>query len=210
MTKKSDPPVPWVEVPKGLTDDGWAAMRVGSLPWDVFVKLTYVDGAPQITSLCLEPRGTKPWTAKDGTQMSTMPPQDAVVTVERLRKLPLRLMAQLAAEVFGGDASDESLQAVFDAHRVEWPQGRQRPPEHYEAVARVYEASLNAGRPPVKAVAEHWVVGRAMASRYVKEARVRGLLGYPARPGVAGTGQQKSPIQAKKATKVTAKKERKG
>ena len=160
MTTKSDPPVRWAEVPLEPVD-GWAAMHIDALPWDIFVRLTEVDGAPQITSLLLEPRSTRPWKAKDGTEMTTIPPEGATVTTERLRKLPLRLMTRLAAEVFAGDASEKSLEGVFHSAGVQWPQGRQRPPEHYEAVARVYEAALSAGKPPVKAVAEEWRVGRA-------------------------------------------------
>lgn len=192
-----EPQVRWVEMPPYLTEDGFAAMHIDSLPWDIFVKLSTVDGVPQITSLLLEPCTTKPWTAKDGTKMTTVPPETAVVTVERLRKLPLRLAARLAAEVFVGEATEESLQEVFDANRVKWPQGRQRPDSHYEEVAAVYTNALRNGRSPTKAVGERFGVERAMASRYVAEARKRGLLGYPARQGVAGTSSDISPHQTK-------------
>lgn len=183
------------EVPLHLSDDGWVEpIRVDALLWDISVKVSEVDGVPQITGLKLEPRATMPWTAPDGTKMTTVLPESAVVTSERLRHLPLRFLARTAAEVSGGAATQESLQAIFDAERPEKrQQGRERPDAHYEEVATVYTNALRAGRPPTKAVGERWGVERAMASRYVAEARKRGLLGYPTRQGVAGTTSDTSP-----------------
>jgi hypothetical protein len=178
-----------VSVKKKKAKKGWATMAFETLPWDISVKLTEVDGIPQITSLRLEPR----------TLDVNIPAADAVVTSDRVRRLPLQQLGRLGAEVLRGKASAESLDAIFTAESVQRPQIREHPPEHYEEVARVYLAALEAKVRPTGAVAERWGVGRSMASRYVATARERGLLDDPPGPGVAGVSQKVIPIQKEKA-----------
>jgi len=187
--------------------DGWVSLALHGFPWDIAVKVTEVDGIPELTALRLEPRTAHfGYPDADGTRVpiGAVDATDAVVTSERLRSLPLRLIANVAAAVLAG-GEPEKIAAVFESERVNWPQGRPRPDEHYKEVANVYRAALAWRQPPVKAIEERWVVGRAMASRYVAEARKRGYLDYPSRPGVAGTGSAESPVKKKTAPKKARK-----
>jgi len=179
--------------------DGWVHMR--AFPWDISVKVTDVDGIPEITSLRLEP-APPAWALGLGGPgiRDRVDAADAVVSSDRLRRLPLRLIANIAAQaqMATQDTVDEvaaEVMAVLEADRVDWPQGRRRPDEHYQEVADAYRSALAKRQPPVKTIQDRWVVGRAMASRYVAEARKRGYLDYPSRAGVAGTGSAESPVK---------------
>jgi hypothetical protein len=193
MRKSPNPRTPNFSVKKAKK--GWATIAFETLPWDISVKLTEVDGIPQITSLRLEPR----------TLDGNIPAAEAVVTSDRVRRLPLQQLGRLGAEILRDKAPAESFDAIITAENVQRSQIREHPPEHYEEVARVYLAALEAKVPPTGAVAERWGVGRSMASRYVATARERSLLGDPPRPGVAGVSRKVIPIQK---TKAPTKKER--
>jgi hypothetical protein len=158
--------------------DGWSRVLLPDNPWwAIAVRVTEVDGVPQLTSLRIEP--------------ANVDRAVAVISHERLRRLPLGVLATAAAGFKDGDV--EQLGAAFEAQHLEWPQGRRRPDSHYRDVAEVYLAALKKRQPPVKAVQDRWLVGRAMASRYVARARELGYLGAaPTRPGVAGVQNVKT------------------
>lgn len=60
---------------------------------------------------------------------------------------------------------------------------RGHPPEHYQQVAEVYDEAIDEGDPPTQAVAEAFDVPYTTAARWVRRARVLGLL-PPAQPGL--------------------------
>jgi hypothetical protein len=159
-----------------ICSGGWVSVTRPELPWRVQMKVASVDGRPQITGLRLEPRPDRP-------------EADAVITSERLRSLPLRQLreAALAALRFDLRALARQLRRV---ERV----GRRWPEEHYRLVADLYRAAIDSGQPPLPVIMKHWSVSRPAASKYVREARRRGFLGYPDRPGVAGAENPESPI----------------
>ena len=165
------------------------------------MRVTEVDGVPELTSLRIELGKELRFQDESGHLVhvaAVEPSADTIITTDRLRRLPLALLARQAAAIAAGD-EDEAVRG-HDATRDSWPQGRRRPDSHYEEVAEVYRRALRAKLPPTKAVQDRWKVGRAMASKYVKEARERGLLGDPSRPGVAGDKPPASKKRSKKGT----------
>jgi hypothetical protein len=58
-------------------------------------------------------------------------------------------------------------------------------PDHYAAVAGVYQRAYQRHEPPTLAVAEEWVVSKSTAAKWVASARRLGLLG-PTQRGKAG------------------------
>ena len=145
--------------------------------WRVAVKLDEIAGIPQITALKIEPLEA------DLPLRRAATPEEAVVTHDRLRRLPLRRIAELAAT--GGDWAKFS-EFVYRQINA-WPQrGRRRPDDHYAEVAEVYRAALRRREPPRQAVAERWGVKEAMASRYIAKARELKLLGPAPKVGVGG------------------------
>ena len=77
--------------------------------------------------------------------------------------------------------------------------GNRLPPQHFEEVAQVYRRALELGKSPLRAVEQAFHVSRPGASKYVRQARERGLLGYPSGPGVAGANPPASPIRKRRA-----------
>ena len=61
-------------------------------------------------------------------------------------------------------------------------------PQFLTTVAAVYRSALADGTPPAKAVAEHFLVNRATASRWVRQARKAHILG-PSMGTVAGEAE---------------------
>ena len=112
----------------------------------------------------------------------------AVITAERLRSLPIaELRAAVAARMAGDDA--------FGAYaKVARERGKAWPDEHYRQVAEVYKSAVEHRKPPLKAIQEHWHVTRPAAAKYVKGARERSFLGWPARAGIAGYHAPESPF----------------
>lgn len=184
-----------------LSPDGWAnaALRVpGSREpafWGVSVRVETVDGRPEITGLRIEQ-------ASDRV---------AVVTADRLRRLPLRMLREVASVISEGARSTDgraSADAVSDAYlgtRIERAPGEPWPRAHYEFIAQAYRHAVQRGLPPLLEIQRMWGVSRAMASKYVAKARELGLLGYPARPGVAGADATTSPIAGQTQTPVRKK-----
>ncbi len=162
----------------------WVGVAFDGLPWGMTVQLGAVGGVPAIvglkitaTNMVIDESEESPRLAWDGTGL------DPTITSDLLRQLPLRQLREMAV---GKTATPFLLE---------------RPPggwgeDHYRAVAEVYRSAPQA---PLKVIRERWGVSRAAASKWVREARERGLLGYPARRGVAGASEPTSPVKAKKA-----------
>jgi hypothetical protein len=163
-----------------ITADGWQRdIRLPGVPWVISAQVMLVDGRPQLLGLHLDPLENDEYTASDW-----------VLRAERLRRLPLsRILAAAWAQRrldFGAALREQVLTR---------PVGQPWPEAHYVHVARVYVNAVAAGEPPLKAITELWVTSRANASKWLAEARRRGLLGYPDRPGVAGSGSKVSPVR---------------
>ena len=62
-----------------------------------------------------------------------------------------------------------------------------------ELVARIYVEALKAGLPPTKTIQEWAGTSRPTASRWVKQARERGLIGQPSKHGLPGNNPRKGP-----------------
>ncbi|MDQ6617395.1 MAG: hypothetical protein M3083_22270 [Actinomycetota bacterium] len=172
------------EAHERMGPEGWWTVWLDDQPWRIDVCVERVDGVPQLTGLRLarepEPGG------------GIAEPADAVITAERLRKLPLRALRADALAYLDGqtDRVGQELFKRFD----ERPPGGAWPDDHYREVAAEYLRAVQRGLAPLVAIGERWHVGRAMASKYVKRARELKYLGYPARRGVAGTSEPISPV----------------
>ena len=150
--------------------EGYVLGQVKGFPWWIRARVELVDGVNRITSLHLQ-RG-----AEDV--------HHAVITADVLRRLPLRTITAGAAgptQNWRADADDadwvssrETAEKVAAARRRD---SRARLTDaHYQAVATIYAEEMARSGKGRLAVAEHFGVGLAMASKYVKEARRRELL----------------------------------
>lgn len=182
--------------------DGWFAFALPGIGW-VWVALARVEGLQEIVGLRIDvdpmfagesdphvldlPAPERRQWAIDNAPPGAAPM--AVVTAERLRRIPLaELRAAAAARLAGGDA--------FEAFRkVSRQQGKALPDKHYQQVADVYKAAVDRRQPPLRAVEDQWRISRAGAAKYVKRARELGFLGWPERRGVAGYESAHSPIK---------------
>lgn len=169
----------------GLRGDGWIEISVPELPWRVEVLVESVDGVAQILGLRLEPD-----VDEGGLLRSHWIVRDVVITSARLRSLPLRRLRQASSAI-----KRMSLVEAFGALRPPPRKPGQRLMNgHYEAVADLYRAAIESGDAPLPAIGRRWQVSRPTASRWVRGARELGVLGWPSRPGVAGTDGRNSPV----------------
>jgi hypothetical protein len=182
--------------------DGWVHFQIPTVGW-VSVALAHVDGLPQIVELKIgitsphqdpiQDQKMRQWVVdqlrKKGTKTTSNAP---VITAELLRGLPLAEMRAAAAAHQAGDHWFDEFKTVARQR------GKALPDEHYQQVAQVYRDAVARRQPPLKAVEERFSVTRAGASRAVKRSRELGFLGYPARPGVAGAEETRSPFKPKK------------
>jgi hypothetical protein len=190
-------------------ENGWFAFPLPGIGW-VWVALAKVEGLMEIVGLHMDidpmwvteaDKHILGWPAPERRQwaIDNAPLGEAamaVITADRLRRIPFaELRAAAAAQLAGDDP--------FDAFRkVSRQQGKALPDEHYQQVAEVYKAAVDRRQAPLKAVEDHWNVSRAGAAKYVKRARELGFLGWPERRGVPGYASTRSPI--KKDTSATA------
>ncbi len=79
----------------------------------------------------------------------------------------------------------KDLRAALESGR----RGRDLGEDHYREVAAVYAAALREGRPPTKAVQEHYTVEKSTAAKKVARARERGFLPKTTR-GRAGSATE--------------------
>jgi len=183
------------------TGDGWFGFLLRGIGW-VEVAMAKVDGLPEIVGLRMDVRPMfvgeseryvldlpakqqRQWAIDNAPRGAA---SGAVITAERLRSLPLaELRAAVAARMAGEDAF-----AAFG--KVARERGKAWPDDHYRQVAEVYKSAVEHGKPPLKAIQEHWHVTRPAAAKYVKGARERNFLGWPERAGIAGYDATESPF----------------
>ena len=182
--------------------DGWFAFALPGIG-SVWVAMARVEGLQEIVGLRIDVDPM--WVTESDRHILDLPAPErrqwaidnappgaapmAVITAERLRRIPLaELRAAAAAQLAGDDP--------FDAFRkVSRQQGKALPDEHYQQVADVYRAAVDRRQPPLRAVEERWQVSRAAAAKYVKRARELGFLGWPERRGIPGYESADSPIK---------------
>lgn len=169
---KGQPKWQSVELPD---EHGYVTLR-DSLPgWESFtisVRADLVNGEPRVTGLRVEPR--------DGAKK-----RDVVLTLARLRTLPLARLAPVAyhlrtlrpsglpelVEHMG--AVSEHVRREAQAQAAKAGRAKATP----EAVAKIYRHARESGeRPPRAAICEDLHVSPRTADRYIGEARQRGLL----------------------------------
>lgn len=156
----------------GISGEGaeqWISASVPGQPWDFYVQMAWIDSRPQIVSLRIEARG-------DDAKANR-----ATITTEKLRRLPLRQIRQMAHAGLHLDLG--ALQRVVGAKRRP---GQPYEPGHHEEVAETYRKALAAGQAPRAAIERKWDVSRATASKWIRTAREERLLGWPEGVGVAG------------------------
>jgi len=174
-------------------EGGWIGLILPDVGW-VEVALATVQGQPEIVGLRIDARNLfvreedkyvldlpqeqqRQW-AIDNAHQEDAP--RAVITAERLRRLPLAEMRAAAAAHLAGDDAFAAFEKVSRQRGKAWSD------DHYRQVAEVYKAAVDRRQSPLKAIESHWNVSRAGASKYVKRARELGFLGWPERRGVPG------------------------
>ena len=146
--------------------DGWISVQLDDFPWEISVQTGEIGGLPAIVGLRL--------------QMPDQPsgkPERYRLTAAKLRQIPLRLLntAAFAAPRF-------DLKTLADTRQFPRAGRNALPEEHYEFVAEVYRHAQATAKYPTKAVQEKFAVSRPAASKYVREARRRGILEPPSKP----------------------------
>lgn len=189
--------------PVTVLDDGWLGFDLSDFG-SVEVALADIDGAPEIVGLRLDidPR----FYAVEDRQVADLPASERRRwALDRraaqgqstrglnnavLRRLPMEALRRAAAAYVAGQSPWDEL-----GREVANPRGKRLPEQHFEQVAQVYRRALALGKPPLRAVEQAFHVSRPGASKYVRQARERGLLGYPTRRGVPGADAATSPIR---------------
>lgn len=187
-------------------------------PLVITAEVREVQGVPQVVAVEVRSTGwrylqdaTWPdhWTEDEKAEMDRLRAERAaqddyslVITSDLLRSLPLRELKRAVLAVRRGEHA--SAYAELDGVRRVGMERKGQ--EHYEKVARVYEDAVANGIPTLPAIAQEFGVGTDAAKKYIRIARQRGLLGYPARPGVPGATEASSPIKHAKPKKSATKK----
>ena len=109
-------------------------------------------------------------------------PAALIIDHQRLADLPLEELRAAAAEWLSG-TPDEWVAAFVQGQRQ---QGKALPDERFAEVAAVYDRAFRARQAPVDAVARHWFLSRAGASKYIAKARKLKYLTAAPGPGKAG------------------------
>jgi hypothetical protein len=161
---------------------------IGKTALNVTVTVREVRGAPEIVALTIEPLDDRcPVMQMLGLDVDP----DPIITSEFLRRLPLRQLKEMCL------ASRRPQADTFAAFKGRRPTGRAPlSMELLERVAATYVQAQAGGKPPLKQVQITEIVERATASKYIRRAREAGLLGWPSRPGIAGTSESVSPFAA--------------
>ena len=172
------------------SESGWVVVPIGELPHEVQAFVADVDGVPQLIGLRIEPHAA--WLASDELRRrpsilagSLGKGVDPTITADLMRRLPLRLLRDSAAQV--GAPEEIHPLAINRRPTDPWPD------EHFNLVADTYRAATSA---PLRAIQAKWSVSRPTASNWVRTARERGLLGWPSRRGVAGASATKTPFKS--------------
>lgn len=179
-----------VRAPLGERGADEVTLQFQGLPWAITVTVADVNGVWQIVGLNIHGIGIVRDETGDRPRLTYDGPKDAepTITKDLLQQIPLR---QLLDAAVSAQAGSDDFMDPFELERPPTGWGD----DHYRAVAEVYR---NAPGAPLKAISARWNVSRAAASKWVKEARVRGILGYPTRPGVAGASEAVSPIKKRR------------
>jgi hypothetical protein len=170
-------------------DDGWVTVIFGHPELQVLVKIAEVDGLPQVEALRVEPLIETMVRGRTAFSFLGLPgpdPKRVAITSRLLRALPLGAVREAAL-----------LQPPVSATLgpVGPPsQGPQPVPlAKLEQVAAIYRDAVDHGsRKPLSAIGEALRVKRSTAAKYVRLARERGLMGWPARGGGAGYSEPES------------------
>lgn len=161
-----------------VLEGGWIQLGDPLPEWEAFaisVRADLVNGEPRVTGLRLEPY--------EGASK-----QDAVLTVSRLRTLPLADLAPLAYHLVkmpGKSAADRLAQLIEhldqmsarvkkEAEREAAKAGRAKASP--ETVAGIYSEARERGKAPRAAVCAALHISTRTADRYIAEARRRGIL----------------------------------
>lgn len=167
-------------------------------PWIVRVDWATVRGRYECVGLTVRSFQDRYWTLGDnGAMVSEDWPRELpkrhetqeVLTASVLRRLALgealndlrrnsadsarRLLS--AADAPDADEIDRAIAAIGRHQASQWADSSTAIRTHGE-VAAVYTAAWKAGRPPTKAVAEHFTISQSAAAKRVARARDAGLL----------------------------------
>ena len=171
--------IDWLEPsPADWVDDG--------VTWRVVLRWADIDGFVECVGVAIEP----------GQE------NRRVLSAAVLRRLPIgRLVREARAsryrdaggdllEAFGDGLVDEPVSTWLGESAAPWGErparGKARlDDQHFAQVAQLYSAAVQRGRPPGKAVAEAMHASRPTVTRWLAEARKRGLL-PPTTQGRAG------------------------
>lgn len=146
-----------------LRGDGWVD-HGGVKGWESFTistRVVHVDGEPRLVGLNLNP--------KEDARLSAV-----VLTTSRLRALPLTHLVNENLQASQLDLFAWAKTAKKTAAKVDRPRGGGT--DHAQAVAEVYRAAERTKESPRQAVADAFKVSKQTADRYIKEARVTGVL----------------------------------
>lgn len=184
-------------------EDGWLQLDVVAFGW-VEVALADIDGAPEIVGLRIDidprfygvedrevadrPASERRRWALDRMAAQGQSPRGLNNAV--LRRLPMEAIRRAAAAYMAGQSPWDEFGREAANRR-----GKRLGTQHFAEVAEVYRRALALGKPPLRAVEQAFHVSRPGASKYVRKARLLGLLGYPTRAGVPGAEAPTSPIR---------------
>ncbi len=164
----------------------WVHVDLPDLPWVVGVRTATIAGAIRIIGVTLEPR-----LDDEGAPIGDFRSRDLIVSAEALRTLPLRRIQ----DVVRAHRQEDGMAVIEAMGRVERQPGKPWGDDHYRRVADVYETAVKVGRSPLEAVKTRWTVSRSMASKYIREARERGFLPWPSKPGQQSSAEDVSPLR---------------
>lgn len=180
----------------------WAVVHCDEPAIDLALLIRPVDGVPEILGVQIGPPGSLH--ADDGrlpagmgdflAKLASLGPDGkpwppVVLSSDLWRSLPL---GRIKAAALGHRRRLFSFTPVGAPAKGPAP----LPPERFEQVASVYRQAVEVGESPIEAVMQAFPgLSRGGARRYIRLARERGCLGWPARGGVAGYENAKPPYR---------------
>jgi hypothetical protein len=130
-------------------------------PWTYHLHGQLLDGRPAITSLTID-------------QLN--PANPVAITRQALRGAPIGILQERVHRGLQAELENRASEILSLARTIRPKAGRSRTSEHYQQVAWWYLHAQATGRPPRKAISDHWGVSRVTASRWLAETRKRGYL----------------------------------
>lgn len=172
--------------------DGWSVLRFAQPGLQVAVRLTRVDGLPEIAALRVEPM-TDISRLGDASEITfAYPPcghQEVPISKALLKALPLREIREAALH-------HQRLPNSVTPDPVLSPLPRGPQPvaeERLRIAAAAYRAAVDGGRPPIPSIQTALGIHRSTALKYVRLARDHHLLGWSTRAGKPGYRAARSP-----------------